>query len=209
MGGKIWSAAEERYFWRVAVRQSTKRVGIDLAKRGKSWDRLAADMQRAMGDSARRQYTGVMLFEHFFQNTEIQRRSPNAYVYVQEYLNKRDRSNSPVNNRLVGKHSINDHPIKNKNDLGSSSTSIPRRSQYVSFVTEPDATRYPQHPHQVPNNENPSNAISYFASPVTSSPTFYGAYGALDLTEASINTSNLICLREYGESGLEEGEIRK
>lgn len=64
MGGKIWSEAEERYFWRVAVSQSPKRVGIDLAKREKSWDRLAAEMQHAMGDSARRRYTGVMLCKY-------------------------------------------------------------------------------------------------------------------------------------------------
>ncbi|KAI0599132.1 hypothetical protein F4775DRAFT_591582 [Biscogniauxia sp. FL1348] len=88
MVGKIWSDREEKYFWRTAVGYSPKRAGIDRAKPEKSWDMLAKDMQRAMGDNARREYTGTMLFEHYFQNIESQRKSPHAVVYVYEYLKK-------------------------------------------------------------------------------------------------------------------------
>ncbi|KAI2643231.1 hypothetical protein GGS21DRAFT_4574 [Xylaria nigripes] len=92
MGGKVWSEVEERHFWRTAISQSPKRAGIDLAKAEKSWDQLAKEMQSAMGDKARRQYSAAMLFEHYFQNIETQRRSPNAACFVLEYLTKRDRT---------------------------------------------------------------------------------------------------------------------
>ncbi|KAI0009604.1 hypothetical protein F4779DRAFT_640416 [Xylariaceae sp. FL0662B] len=88
MGGKVWSDREEKHFWRVAVAQSAKRAGVDRAKSEKSWDQLAKEMQRALGDQARRDYSGTMLFEHYFQNIESQRRSPNAVIYVHEYLRK-------------------------------------------------------------------------------------------------------------------------
>ncbi|KAI1640566.1 hypothetical protein F4809DRAFT_637374 [Biscogniauxia mediterranea] len=88
MVGKVWSDREEKYFWRTAVGNSPKRAGIDRAKPEKSWDTLAKEMQRAMGDNARREYTGTMLFEHYFQNIESQRKSPHAVVYVYEYLRK-------------------------------------------------------------------------------------------------------------------------
>ncbi|KAI0388749.1 hypothetical protein F5Y17DRAFT_470210 [Xylariaceae sp. FL0594] len=89
MGGKVWSEPEERHFWHVAVAQSPKRAGVDLARAEKSWDDLAKEMQVAMGTMARRQYSGTMLFEHYFQNIESQRRSPNAGIYVREYLAKK------------------------------------------------------------------------------------------------------------------------
>ncbi|KAK7745187.1 hypothetical protein SLS62_009900 [Diatrype stigma] len=90
MGGKTWSVQEEEHFWRVAVSSSPKRIGKDLAKPEKSWDLLAREMQRAMGREARRKYTPTMLFEHFFQNVETGRKSPNSVVYVMEYLARRD-----------------------------------------------------------------------------------------------------------------------
>jgi hypothetical protein len=61
MGGKVWSELEERHFWRVAVSQSPKRAGIDIAKAEKSWDQLGKEMQNAMGSDARRRYSGTML----------------------------------------------------------------------------------------------------------------------------------------------------
>ncbi|KAJ2974018.1 hypothetical protein NUW58_g8795 [Xylaria curta] len=61
MGGKVWTDAEERYFWRVTISQSPKRVGFDLANMEKSWDQLARDLQDAMGIDARRNYSGTML----------------------------------------------------------------------------------------------------------------------------------------------------
>ncbi|KAI1824170.1 hypothetical protein F4861DRAFT_539343 [Xylaria intraflava] len=102
MGGKVWSEAEERHFWRVAISQSPKRAGIDLAKSEKPWEQLAKEMQNAMGDEARRQYSGTMLFEHYFQNIESQRRSPNAALFVREYLARRDlpRCGSKNHNRF-------------------------------------------------------------------------------------------------------------
>ncbi|KAI1123291.1 hypothetical protein F5Y10DRAFT_270223 [Nemania abortiva] len=97
MGGKVWSISEEQYFWRVAVSQSPKRLGFDVAKPEKSWVELAVEMQVRLGDNARRQYTGTMLFEHFFQNVEGKRHSPNAVPYVLEYLARRDRPRHLVN----------------------------------------------------------------------------------------------------------------
>ncbi|KAI0130054.1 hypothetical protein BJ170DRAFT_681527 [Xylariales sp. AK1849] len=88
MGGKVWSDKEEKHFWRVTIPRSAKRVGIDRAKSERSWASLARSMQLAMKEDARRTYTGTMLFEHYFQNIESQRRSPNAALYVREYLRK-------------------------------------------------------------------------------------------------------------------------
>ncbi|KAH9909611.1 hypothetical protein F4778DRAFT_712009 [Xylariomycetidae sp. FL2044] len=88
MGGKVWSDREEKYFWRTAISNSPKRAGIDRAKSEKSWEQLSRDMQISMGNHARRAYSGTMLFEHYFQNIESQRKSPNAVVYVREYLRK-------------------------------------------------------------------------------------------------------------------------
>ncbi|ORY71310.1 uncharacterized protein BCR38DRAFT_328326, partial [Pseudomassariella vexata] len=85
MGGKVWSEKEERYFWRVAMSVGPKRAGVDRAKPERSWNDLAADMQRAMGEDSRREYSGVLMFEHYFQNIETRRRSPNAAQYVREY----------------------------------------------------------------------------------------------------------------------------
>ncbi|KAI1747368.1 hypothetical protein F4782DRAFT_535484 [Xylaria castorea] len=198
MGGKIWTETEERYFWRVAVSQSTKRVGSDREKEEKCWDLLAVEMQHAMGDSARRQYTGNMLFEHFFQNTEIQRRSPNAYLYVQEYLAKRDGHNNPTNSH--------DHASP------SSTFSVFRRSQYIKFVTEPEATEYSQAwpPHPAPYGD-PSTVLSRVNSPSTSNLDSHRSNEILDSAGSSANTPITIGLSEEEEEGseLEEGEIRE
>ncbi|KAI1839857.1 hypothetical protein JX266_013940 [Neoarthrinium moseri] len=94
MGGRVWSDREERYFWRKAMPRSPKRVGADRAKTEKAWSELAPIMQRELGEYARRQYTGTMLFEHYFQNIETQRVSPNATLYVREYLRKSGSFNS-------------------------------------------------------------------------------------------------------------------
>ncbi|KAK6065475.1 hypothetical protein SCUP234_02445 [Seiridium cupressi] len=63
MGGRIWSDQEERYFWRVAIARSIKRVGADVIfRKQKSWPELATRMQAALGKDARREYTQSMLF---------------------------------------------------------------------------------------------------------------------------------------------------
>ncbi|ETS79786.1 hypothetical protein PFICI_09639 [Pestalotiopsis fici W106-1] len=94
MGGKLWSDQEERYFWRVTMPQSVKRINPPADQQSeaqqdvveKSWADLATEMGTAMGDDARRQYTGTMLFEHYFQNIELERVSPNAGRYVRKFL---------------------------------------------------------------------------------------------------------------------------
>ncbi|RYP76699.1 hypothetical protein DL771_001621 [Monosporascus sp. 5C6A] len=100
MGGKTWSEKEEQHFWRVIIAYSAKRAGVDRAKPEKSWDFLAQEMQRAMGSDARRDYTGTMLFEHYFQNIESGRKSPNAAIYVREYLLKLDSTSRPSSRPL-------------------------------------------------------------------------------------------------------------
>ncbi|KAI0884323.1 uncharacterized protein GGS22DRAFT_194854 [Annulohypoxylon maeteangense] len=103
MVGKVWSDLEERYFWRTAVAHSSKRAGIDKANGEKTWDQLAYEMHRAMErlGHIRRKYTSTMLFEHYFQNIEGERRSPNAAAYVNEYLRKVGPTREIVNPRAV------------------------------------------------------------------------------------------------------------
>lgn len=109
MVGKVWSEAEEKYFWRNAVERSAKRTGINRASPELSWDQLATEMNIAMmrQGTKRREYTAtglckpiaylelssdmlirVDIVEHYFQNIEGQRTSPNAVLYVNEYLEK-------------------------------------------------------------------------------------------------------------------------
>ncbi|KAI0119248.1 hypothetical protein F4814DRAFT_458593 [Daldinia grandis] len=90
MTGKFWSPAEEKYFWKTVVAHSVKRAPVDLSNDEKTWEELAVDMQKAMEHqgTARRWYTGSVLFEHYFQNVEGDRRSPNATPYVVEYMKK-------------------------------------------------------------------------------------------------------------------------
>ncbi|KAI1214714.1 uncharacterized protein F4807DRAFT_455165 [Annulohypoxylon truncatum] len=103
MVGKVWSDLEERYFWRTAVAHSSKRAGIDKANPEKTWDQLAYEMHRAMErlGQVRRKYTSTMLFEHYFQNIEGERRSPNAAAYVNEYLRKVGPEREVVNPRAT------------------------------------------------------------------------------------------------------------
>ncbi|KAI0456813.1 hypothetical protein F5B21DRAFT_466794 [Xylaria acuta] len=198
-----------------------------------------------MGDSARRVYTGNMLckgfaplphsfhdtmpgiwlrnshshfvVEHFFQNTEIQRRSPNAYLYVQEYLNKR--GTLIHQHRCVQRFNCTHillldrarHLVHNHDRLSSSSTSsVSRRSSYIRFVTEPDATSYSQaRPTRPAANKDVSTVLSCIGSPTTSSPGFYRSPAITNSTEAGANTPTNIVLPEDEESELEEGEIRE
>ncbi|TKW50388.1 hypothetical protein CTA1_11582 [Colletotrichum tanaceti] len=92
MGGKVWSVDEERVFWRVIVPQSQKRIGTGPAH-VKNWEQLAPLMQSIMGLKAKRKYTHLGLFEHFFQNIEKSRISPNAGIFVREYQNAIKRAN--------------------------------------------------------------------------------------------------------------------
>ncbi|KAK3359335.1 hypothetical protein B0T25DRAFT_95257 [Lasiosphaeria hispida] len=88
MGGKIWNRDEERIFWRIIMAQGPKRVGIDRARNEVSWEDLSREMAQLMGDNARRDYTTLCLFEHYFLNIIQRTVSPNAGKYVKQYLNK-------------------------------------------------------------------------------------------------------------------------
>ncbi|XXH00139.1 hypothetical protein Hte_006481 [Hypoxylon texense] len=105
MVGKVWSKEEEKYFWRVAVQRSAKRRGIADVIPEVSWDKLAPEMQLAMGrllepgEEPRRKYTGTGLFEHYFQNMVGHRTSPNAGKYVEEFIAKSDTKPGVVETR--------------------------------------------------------------------------------------------------------------
>ncbi|KAK2067909.1 hypothetical protein P8C59_001608 [Phyllachora maydis] len=94
MGGKVWSAEEEKYFWEHVIPYSTKRVGTDRsAHREKDWTALAAQMQQSLGVDARRAYSAIALFEHYFKNAVQKKFSPNAVTYVNRYLKKGEQHN--------------------------------------------------------------------------------------------------------------------
>lgn len=62
MGGKLWSPAEEVFFWKEVVPFSNKRVGPDKINNDqRSWRELAVMMQEKMGDEALRDYTHIGL----------------------------------------------------------------------------------------------------------------------------------------------------
>ncbi|KAI5924167.1 hypothetical protein F4810DRAFT_666004 [Camillea tinctor] len=153
MVGKVWSDYEEKYFWRTAISNSSKRVGIDLAKPERSWDQLAMDMQRAMGDNARREYTGTMLFEHYFQNVESQRRSPYAAVYVAEYLRRLNPNREP--NDILRRAQY-----FRGNSSGSPSRRRPGRPSSTSIAAAA-ATR---------NNNAPNTRLDASGNPIAISP---------------------------------------
>ncbi|KZL88055.1 yhr100cp-like protein [Colletotrichum incanum] len=106
MGGKVWSAEEERVFWRVIVPQSQKRIGTGPAQT-KNWEDLAPLMQSIMGIDAKRTYTHLGLFEHFFQNVEKTRVSPNAGVFVREYRQAIKRVNKAKEEERAKKAELN------------------------------------------------------------------------------------------------------
>ncbi|KAL0943719.1 uncharacterized protein CTRU02_201606 [Colletotrichum truncatum] len=91
MGGKVWSREEERVYWRVIIPQSQRRAGPGPLQT-KSWEDLAMLMQSRMRADAKRTYTGLGLFEHYFQNVEKGRVSPNATKYVREHKEALDRA---------------------------------------------------------------------------------------------------------------------
>ncbi|KAF9874824.1 hypothetical protein CkaCkLH20_07518 [Colletotrichum karsti] len=91
MGGKVWSPEEERVYWRVIIPQSQKRAGRSHLQT-KSWEDLAIVMQSHMSADAKRNYTGLGLFEHYFANIEKRRLSPNATKYVREYKEALERA---------------------------------------------------------------------------------------------------------------------
>ncbi|KND93615.1 hypothetical protein TOPH_01550 [Tolypocladium ophioglossoides CBS 100239] len=83
MGGKTWSREEELYFWRVIVPLSPKAAAA--AGKPLDWEQLAANMQTHFGRKARRRYTNLMLYEHYFQNVTTGHKSPKASDLVLEH----------------------------------------------------------------------------------------------------------------------------
>ncbi|KAI1415405.1 hypothetical protein F5Y13DRAFT_187512 [Hypoxylon sp. FL1857] len=143
MVGKVWSDLEERYFWRTAVAQSSKRVGIDRANPEKTWDQLASEMHRAMErqGGVRETLTETDLVEHYFQNIEGERRSPNATAYVNEYLAKLGPNREILNLRTK-------RPRRRISKEGNSNA-----SRRPLPTTAPSATRPRQNEDVVPSVE--------------------------------------------------------
>ncbi|KJZ73156.1 hypothetical protein HIM_07540 [Hirsutella minnesotensis 3608] len=83
MGGKTWSREEELFFWRTIVPMSPK----SATQSGKAvdWEQCALIMLKHFGDKARRKYTKLMLFEHYFQNITTGHKSPRATDLVTEH----------------------------------------------------------------------------------------------------------------------------
>ncbi|UNI18735.1 hypothetical protein JDV02_004991 [Purpureocillium takamizusanense] len=84
MGGKTWSREEELYFWRTVVPLSPKAAADPPAP--VEWSQLAADMQQHFGLNARRRYTSLMLYEHYFQNITTRHFSPKSADLVREHI---------------------------------------------------------------------------------------------------------------------------
>ncbi|KAJ6438361.1 Chitinase 1 [Purpureocillium lavendulum] len=84
MGGKTWSREEELYFWRTIVPMSPK-AAVESAS-PVEWSQLAVDMQQHFGTDARRTYTSLMLYEHYFQNITTRHFSPRSVDLVREHI---------------------------------------------------------------------------------------------------------------------------
>lgn len=83
MGGKTWSREEELFFWRSIVPISPK-AAVQVGK-PVDWDQCASMMQKHFGEAARRRYTKLMLFEHYFQNITTGHKLPHAADLVAEH----------------------------------------------------------------------------------------------------------------------------
>ncbi|KAH8887347.1 hypothetical protein GQ53DRAFT_809045 [Thozetella sp. PMI_491] len=122
MVNRLWSYEEEEVFWKarlpsrayplqdlqIIIPKSPKRIGVDRASDGLGWKECAADMKAIFGAGARRNYTHLSLFEHWFQNAVKQRFSPHAHTFVQAYLENCQPSDlnskrHPLKKRNVGK----------------------------------------------------------------------------------------------------------
>ncbi|KAF4584501.1 hypothetical protein GQ602_005874 [Ophiocordyceps camponoti-floridani] len=82
MGGRIWDKNEEEHFWRKIVPRSP--VAADGKGLQLSWAVLAEEMRSKFGRS-RREYTWLMLYEHWYQNARTGHSSPNGRHLVAEY----------------------------------------------------------------------------------------------------------------------------
>ncbi|PHH60914.1 hypothetical protein CDD81_1025 [Ophiocordyceps australis] len=86
MGGKTWSREEEVFFWHTIVPQSPKaarQISDPL-----DWEQCATKMHQHFGRQARRNFTKLMLFEHYFQNVCTGHKSPRARDLVAEHMSQ-------------------------------------------------------------------------------------------------------------------------
>ena len=64
MGGKTWSKDEELVFWKELIPHSPKRLGEDRVRNEeKPWEWVAEEMERRLGNKARRDYTHLGVCE--------------------------------------------------------------------------------------------------------------------------------------------------
>ncbi|KAH6845560.1 hypothetical protein B0I37DRAFT_417089 [Chaetomium sp. MPI-CAGE-AT-0009] len=92
MGGKTWSRQEEFIYWLELIPHSPKRLGRNIvANEEKSWGWVAQRMTKKMGKGARRKYTPLCVFEHYFQNTYLGRFSPNIGELHHKYYKHEQR----------------------------------------------------------------------------------------------------------------------
>ncbi|KAK0739547.1 hypothetical protein B0T21DRAFT_409892 [Apiosordaria backusii] len=93
-GGKAWTRREEYIFWKKLVPESKKRLGDDIENnKEREWGWVAREMQRRMkeylkpGEPDRRNYTGLAMFEHYWQSARHRRPTPAAGRWPNRYIN--------------------------------------------------------------------------------------------------------------------------
>ena len=82
MGAKFWSDEEKQYFVDVIVPLSQYASGTHDPNRGRTFVDLASKMQRDLDllNQSRRQYTGDLLYEHWYQKVRPQRDTPGRHA---------------------------------------------------------------------------------------------------------------------------------
>ncbi|KAK4127424.1 hypothetical protein N657DRAFT_678032 [Parathielavia appendiculata] len=185
MGGKVWSKKEEEHFWLELVPHSPKRLGKDRKNEEKSWDWVGSKMKEYMGDEARRDYTQLCVFEHYFQNTYLARFSPNAgtlplkYYKHEQALKKRKEVEAPQKEeekeskpkapkgRAAKKSAAGQAENPIEVDAGDKDTPIVIECQY------PTNPSYPGHAPPIPRLAVPSAPAPNFAPPGYMPPSPY------------------------------------
>ncbi|KAK4670102.1 uncharacterized protein QC763_0039330 [Podospora pseudopauciseta] len=106
-GGKAWIREEEFLFWKKLVPFTKKRCGDDIENNEEhEWNWVASEMRKRMrekylkeGEPDRRNYTGLAMFEHYWQSARHRRptvaagRFPNRYCNLEaneEQVRERD-----------------------------------------------------------------------------------------------------------------------
>ncbi|KAK0383538.1 hypothetical protein NLU13_9449 [Sarocladium strictum] len=182
MGGKTWSFEEERFFWREIVPLSPK--GANPLDRTLDWDMCARRMQHAMGPQARRKYTKLMLFEHYFQNVSTGHMSPHALAFVNEHKRQLAAELQPPKEKTEEPTKKNDAVIQNIEttvkvpkalvaaDVGDVTTAwgLPSARDNRQLPRLDIPAYQPHHANLSPTGSTPG---SYDSSPITEFPTFW------------------------------------